>query len=108
MVWQTIFCVLAALGLVLLLWLIFGAFVLPTRPKQGRMAWLWQAEGDEAALLRQYEAYVWLRESGVAPEQLVLWDAGLEPEALRLAQYWERSDPRVTLVESGTTFGQML
>jgi len=108
MVWQTILCILAALGIVLLLWLIFGAFVLPMRPRRGRLAWLWQAEGDEAALLRQYEAYAWLRETGLAPTQLVLWDAGLDPDALRLAQYWADSDPRVTLVEGNIPINNAL
>ena len=108
MIWQTVFCVLAALGLVLLLWLIFGMAVLPRRPKRGQLAWLWQAEGDGATLLRQYEAYAWLRETGLCPERLILWDAGLDPEARRMVQHWADSDPRVTLVESSATLQDLL
>ncbi len=108
MVWQTIFCILAALGLVLLLWLLFGAFVLPLRPKRGQIAWLWRAEGSEAALQKQYEAYAWLRESGLCPSRLILWDAGLDPDALRLARLWANSDPRITLVDSAQALDEMM
>lgn len=108
MFWQTVFCILAALGLVLSLWLLFGARALPFRPRRGQIAWLWRAEGNEEALLRQYEAYAWLRESGLGPMRLILWDAGLEPAARHLAQQWAERDARITLVDGSQRIDEIL
>lgn len=99
MVWQTIFCVLAACGLVLVIWVLFGGLLLPLRPRRGRIALLWQAAGDERALRRSYRALVWLRESGLGPRELILWDGGLTPEARQVAEALAQTDPRIRWAE---------
>ena len=103
MIWQLIISFLTAMGIVLLLWLFFGALVLPMKPA----AWLWQAQGDAQTLQKQYEAYVWLRESGLGPARLILWDAGLDQEALRLARWWAYSDGRILFAEGSARLNEL-
>jgi len=99
MVWQTIFCVLAACGMAMVIWAVFGGWLLPLRPKHGELMTLWRAAGDEATLRSTLEARSWLRESGLAPQTLVIWDVGLDAAARRCAETAARADPRIELVD---------
>ena len=99
MVLQTILCVLAACGLAMLVWVISGRWLLPLRPKHGELMTLWRAAGDEAQLRRTLDALNWLRESGLAPQTLVIRDDGLDAAARRAAEAAARADPRIVLTD---------
>ena len=99
MVWQIILCFLAACGLVMVIWVFLGARMLPLRPKAGSLLLLWRAAGGEPELRRTYEALSWLRESGLAPQTMVIWDDGLDDGARRAAAAIARADPRVHVAD---------
>ena len=91
MVWQTILCVLAACGLVLVVWVCLGAWMLPLRPRRGRIYILWRMEGGADDLHRCRQSLTWLRESG------------LTPDARRVARSLPRLDPRIHWAEPEQT-----
>ena len=91
MIGQTVLCMLAACGLVTVVWVFLGAQLLPLRPRRGAVALLWRVEGGEAAFRRTYEALSWLRETGLGPQEIILWDAGLSANARSAAEALARS-----------------
>lgn len=99
MIWQTILCFLAACGLVMVIWVFLGARILPLRPKMGTMILLWRAAGGEAELRKTYEALSWLRESGLTPQTMVIWDDGLDECARCAAAAMARADLRVRVAD---------
>ena len=103
MIGQTVLCVLAACGLVTVLWVFLGARLLPLRPRRGAVALLWRAEGGEAAFRRTYEALSWLRETGLGPQEIIFWDAGLSANARAAAEMIARSNAGVRLADGSQT-----
>jgi len=88
MVWQVIFCVLAAAGILLFLWCLAGTFLLPVAGDG--MVIRYRASGGAPALEQTVRSFLWLRETGLIDMPLQIIDDGLDQEArgvaVRLAQ----------------------
>lgn len=77
-------CALAAAGVVLLLWCLLGALLLPAAGPG--LAAVYRCGGDAPALERTVRAFVWLRESGLTEMELTVVDCGMSPQALARAR----------------------
>ena len=69
MIWMIVCAVLAAAGLILIVWALLGWCVLPPRREE-----------------RQVRAFVWSRESGLAGGRLILAGGEEAPETAALAE----------------------
>lgn len=88
MVEDIILCVLAACGVLLLLWCAAGWALFPCR---GRAFTLLYVTGEAEALERTLRAQRWLRKSGLLYGRVIVVDCGLLPRAAsrarRLCEY---------------------
>lgn len=80
---ETVFCFLAALGIVLLGWSAFGYFLLPMRHS---MISVYVLQGEESSLEHQIRCWLWLRFAGFAAGSLLLLDIGAEATAVQIAK----------------------
>jgi hypothetical protein len=77
MIWMIVCAVLAAAGLILIVWALLGWCVLPPRREA---VTIYRLSASEPQLERQVRAFVWSRESGLAGGRLIL--AGGEGDEL--------------------------
>lgn len=63
MIWMIVCAVLAAAGLILIVWALLGWCVLPPRREA---VTIYRLSASEPQLERQVRAFVWSRESGLA------------------------------------------
>lgn len=87
MIAKIISCTLAAAGLLLFLWCLTGAFLLPARDFTLRC----RASGDGDGLERKIRGAAWLFDTGLLTGSLEIADCGLSPTGLdrarRLARF---------------------
>lgn len=82
MVWQIILCALAACGILLVLWVVVGAMLMPFAPKNSCM--IFWVRGNEKRLEMQLRAYGWLLNTGLVRSRLLLIAA--DDEEAKLAE----------------------
>lgn len=80
---ETVFCFLAALGIVLLGWAVFGQLLLPARRN---MLSVFVLIGEEPALEQQIRCWLWLRFAGLAVGDLLMLDIGAGETAAKIAK----------------------
>lgn len=79
--------VLAAWGLLMLVWTLAGVLLLPlNRNPDTALTVVLQGRGDARWLERQLRGLVWLRDSGLLWWDILILDLGLEQDALLSAQ----------------------
>lgn len=79
--------VLAAWGLLMLVWTLAGVLLLPlSRNPDTALTVVLQGRGDARWLERQLRGLVWLRDSGLLWWDVLILDLGLEQDALCNAQ----------------------
>ena len=83
-VWEGLLTLLAVLGLALLGWVLFGRMVCPVPSRE--LVVVLPAKDDGSTLERNIHGLMWLRSLGLLRCPVVIADAGLNPEGLRLAQ----------------------
>lgn len=82
-VWPTLGLLLAAFGLVCLVWLAYGALLLPgVRPVETAV----EAAGDGEGLEQTVKALLWLRRAGLLWGEIVLEDRGLTERGAELCR----------------------
>ena len=91
--------VLVCGGVLLFLWCLLGALLLPAVGADA--VTLWHLRGREPALEKRVRGWLWLRRSGLLASTLVLVDCGLDGETRRLAELLCRDQPFVDLVSHG-------
>ena len=77
MIWMIVCAVLAAAGLILIVWALLGWCVLPPRREA---VTIYRLSASEPQLERQVWAFVWSRESGLAGGRLILAGGEEAPE----------------------------
>ncbi len=78
MLLEIVICTLCAGGVLLLVWLLIGAFLLPI---QDRELWIvLPAKQDAARLEQQVHACRYLQQTGFLHAELVVADCGMSPE----------------------------
>ncbi|MBR4057549.1 MAG: hypothetical protein IKK00_05360 [Oscillospiraceae bacterium] len=88
--------ILAAAIVILLCWMLRGAALLPVRlGKKQRLTLLLHTAADTSALESAVRGLVWLIRDGL-PAELIIEDAGLDPDARRAALLLEKQYPFVT------------
>lgn len=75
-------------GLILLVWCLFGLLMTPVFGEN--MVTLCYCQGDGEKLEQQVRAYGWLREGNLSGGRFVIVDCGLNEEGLSLAQLLRR------------------
>ena len=80
---DTVFCFLAALGVVWLGWLLLGGLLLPVRRTAVSVFLL---TGAEPGLEQELRCWLWLHAAGLQKGQLFLLDAGASAEAGEVAR----------------------
>lgn len=83
MIWMIVCAVLAAAGLILIVWALLGWCVLPPRREA---VTIYRLSASEPQLERQVRAFVWSRESGLAGGRLILAGGAEAPETAALAE----------------------
>lgn len=83
MIWMIVCAVLAAAGLILIVWALLGWCVLPPRREA---VTIYRLSASEPQLERQVRAFVWSRESGLAGGRLILAGGEEAPETAALAE----------------------
>ena len=74
--------ILAAAIVLLLLWMLRGAALLPIRLGKGQsLTLLLRAAGSGEGLEQTVRALLWITENGTLPGSIVIEDAGLDPDA---------------------------
>lgn len=83
MIWMIVCAVLAAAGLLLILWALLGWCVLPPRKEA---VTIYRLSASEPQLERQVQAFVWSHGSGLAAGRLLLAGGDEPPQITALAQ----------------------
>ena len=96
MFWQILSCVLAAAGVLLFLWCLLGAFVLPVETP-GLTA-VYRARGNAQDMEQMVRGFAWLRGTGVMDMPLQILDCGMDEEALRRAEHLARQHPYIQII----------
>jgi hypothetical protein len=95
---EAILALLAVFGLLSLGWLWLGKLLTPARPAESAPLYaVLRAEGDGETLEQGVERLRWLSESHRNLERVILADAGLTQEGLRLAEQLVRKHPELVL-----------
>ena len=82
--WEGLLTLLAAMGLALLGWVLFGRMVCPV--PGGELVVILPGRDDGSTLERNVRGLMWLRGLGLLRCPVVIADAGLNPDGVRLAQ----------------------
>jgi hypothetical protein len=82
MVGEIVICALAAAGVLLVVWAMVAALILPARADCIVVA----ATGDAAELQQKLRTYSFLRNSGLMRTRIVIVDCGLSAQGLQIAQ----------------------
>ncbi|MEG1878482.1 MAG: hypothetical protein RR211_02515 [Pseudoflavonifractor sp.] len=85
---------LAATGLLALIWLVFGGLLVPIGSP---LCAVLPARGDGARLEHDVAGLVWLRGGGLLRAQIIIADCGLTPEGKQLAALLAQRDPDLVL-----------
>lgn len=83
MIWKLLCALLAAAGLILTAWVLFGWCVLP--PRRSAVT-VYRLSGDEPQLERQVLSFVWSHGSGLCSGRLILAGGEESPQAASLAE----------------------
>lgn len=84
---EIVFGMLAAWGLIMLIWTLVGAVLLPLRRRGDlRLTVLLRGNGDPNCLERWLRGLVWVRESGLIWWDIVILSDGLGEESRGIAQ----------------------
>ena len=83
LVWEGLLTLLAVLGLVLLVWVLFGRMVCPMPGRE--LVVVLPAKDHGSTLERDIRGLMWLRSLGLLRCPVVIADMGLTPEGVRLA-----------------------
>ncbi len=94
-----VFSGLAALGFLMVLWIAFGALLLPIAGKQGeQICFLIHAKGNDTALAETVRGLIWLRHAiGVTP-CIVIVNDGMDPASMLSAQQLILMYPGIKIV----------
>lgn len=86
-----IIALLSTAALLLLLWLLRGAMLIPVRLRHGQeLSLMLRVEGGAAALENTVNSLVWLVENGTLPAMIIIEDAGMSREAQQAAKLLEK------------------
>ena len=96
MLCEALLTLLAAMGLAMLGWVLFGRMVCPV--PGGELMVILPAKGDGGSLERNVRGLMWLRGLGLLRCPVVIADGGLTPEGLRLARLLARRWSEVSVV----------
>ena len=96
MFWQVVSCVLAAAGILLFLWCLVGAFVLPVATP-GLTA-VYRARGEARDMEQAVRGFAWLRGTGVLEVPLQIVDCGMNEEARQRAEHLARRHPYIQIM----------
>ncbi len=86
---------LATFGALMVLWCVFGAFVLPAGGKGTRV--LVRISAKPGRTERQLRSLQWLLDTGLLRSEICLLDEGMTPAQKAQAERWMRRYPGVTL-----------
>ena len=82
-----VFSALAALGFLLILWLAFGAMLLPIKRRPGEeVVFVLNVTGNDPALAETVRGLVWLRQGISLSPGIVIVDAGMDGSTLESAR----------------------
>jgi hypothetical protein len=96
-----IFSTLAALGLLLVLWLVFGALLLPIRRSASEdVVILLNITGSDPGLAETVRSLLWLRQGLRRPPHIVIVDAGMDKATLEKARFFAASYSGIMIVTS--------
>lgn len=96
-----VFSVLAALGFLMVLWLVFGALLLPIAGKQEeQVCFVVRAKGNDAALDETVRGLIWLRHAIAATPDIVIINDGMDETSLISAQQLILMYPGVKIVSA--------
>lgn len=84
MLLEIVICTLCAAGVLLLVWLLIGCFLLPMDGKDCCV--VLSAAGDAEQLPEQLRACWYLQQSGLLRGKLIVADCGMSPAGRHLAQ----------------------
>ena len=96
MIWQIVSCVLAAAGVLLFLWCLFGAFVLPVATP-GLTA-VYRARGNAQDMEQMVRGFAWLCGTGMMEMPLQILDCGMDQDALQRAEHLARQHPYIQII----------
>ncbi len=95
--------ILAAWGLLMLIWTAAGTLLLPLRRRDHlRLTALIQGKGDWPKLERWLRGVLWLRESGFLWCDIVVFTQELDEDCICCLQGFAERHPQVTLAASRT------
>ena len=94
---EILLCVLAACGLLILLWCVTALLLFPAAGED--MTLVWPIEGDCPELEFRVRAYLWLCRAGLFRARLVLTDCGMTMDARRRAELLAKDHSIVALTD---------
>ncbi len=99
---DAILALLAVFGLVYLGWVLFGELLAPDQPGGGGGIYaVLRAEGDGEGLEQEVNRLLWLSGRERIFQRVLLADAGLSQEGLRVAEQLAKKWPELTLCPAG-------
>ena len=99
---SAVYAILAAAIVLLLLWMLRGALLLPIRlGKEQSLTLVLRASGSGDGLEQAVRALLWMIENGTLNATIVIEDAGLLPEARETAALLQARYDRVRIRTSG-------
>lgn len=94
---EAIIVLLAVFGLLYLGWLLLGRLLVPDRTEEAPLYAVLRAEGDGERLEQEVNRLFWLCGDRRMFRTVILADAGLTQEGLRLAEQLAQKWPELTL-----------
>ncbi len=94
MIWRSLSCILAAAGLLLFVWCLAGAFLLPARGFTLQL----RVSGSAEELEQSVRSAAWLIGSGLLRAPLEIVGSGLTDEALSRCERLARRYPYISIV----------
>lgn len=99
---EAIIALLAVFGLLYLGWLLLGRLLVPDRSEDGELLYaVLRAEGDGERLEQEVNRLFWLCGDHRMFRRVILADAGLTQEGLRVAEQLAKKWPELTLCPVG-------
>lgn len=100
MVWQVVSCALATAGIILFLWCLIGAFLLPVAGQN--LVTVYRASGDASDLEQAVRGFSWLHETGLLDMSMQIVDCGMSESARQTAQKLALEHPYIQIVRQDT------